>query len=310
MATALGTFPADRVAGGILELAEDEDARVHPAALEALAAAGAPALAERLAKAIVAVDFVERATAARLIGEGKLAGGVAMLVGAYTRGDSDTAYGARLAALEGLSKFGGDEAVATLRRGLSDREWPVRLRAAEWLTALGQPASPVRPAPLRQDTSAFEASALLHPAFSPHAFIDTVYGSIEVQLDVVAAPVTVQAFIAQARGGFFNGLRAHRVVPAFVVQAGDPRGDGEGGPGYTLRDELSRVPYVRGTMGMALDGRDTAGSQWFIALTPQPHLDARYSVVGRVVAGWEILDRIAQGDVIERIRIWDGVEFR
>ena len=85
--------------------------------------------------------------------------------------------------------------------------------------------------------------------------------------------------MALARKGFFNGLQIHRVVPNFVVQDGDPRGDGEGGPGYTIRDELNERPYLRGTVGMALEWRDTGGSQFFITHSPQPHLDARYTVV-------------------------------
>jgi len=96
------------------------------------------------------------------------------------------------------------------------------------------------------------------------------------------------------------------VVPNFVVQDGDPRGDGEGGPGYTIRDELNDRPYLRGTVGMALEWRDTGGSQFFITLSPQPHLDARYTVFGHVVSGMDVVDGIQQGDVIQRIRIWDG----
>jgi len=98
----------------------------------------------------------------------------------------------------------------------------------------------------------------------------------------------------------------HRVVPDFVVQDGDPRGDGEGGPGFTLRDELSERPYLRGTVGMALDWPDTGGSQFFITLSPQPHLDAKYSVIGEVVAGMDVADRLAEGDVIRGVRVWDG----
>ena len=89
------------------------------------------------------------------------------------------------------------------------------------------------------------------------------------------APLTVENFVALARKGFFNGLSVHRVVPDFVVQDGDPRGDGEGGPGYTIRDELNQRPYLRGTVGMALDWADTGGSQFFITHSPQPHLDAQ-----------------------------------
>ena len=87
-------------------------------------------------------------------------------------------------------------------------------------------------------------------------------------------------------------------MPNFVVQDGDPRGDGEGGPGYTIRDELNERPYLRGTVGMALDWADTGGSQFFITHSPQPHLDARYTVFGQVISGMDVVDKLAQGDVI------------
>jgi cyclophilin family peptidyl-prolyl cis-trans isomerase len=170
-------------------------------------------------------------------------------------------------------------------------------------------AAPVRPAPLRQPADFFESADLLQPRYSPHAFIETARGTIEVELNVVDAPITARNFMDLARAGFFNGMRVHRLVPTFVIQAGDPRGDGEGGPGYAIPDELNWQPYLRGTMGMALDWRDTAGSQWFITLSPQPHLDAKYTAFGRVVNGWDVLDRLAPWDVIERVRIWDGVTF-
>jgi cyclophilin family peptidyl-prolyl cis-trans isomerase len=87
---------------------------------------------------------------------------------------------------------------------------------------------------------------------------------------------------------------------------GDPRGDGAGSAGYTIRDELNERPFVRGSVGMALSGKDTGGSQFFITHSPQPHLDARYTAFGHVVNGMDVLDRIQQGDVIQRVRVWDG----
>ena len=90
------------------------------------------------------------------------------------------------------------------------------------------------------------------------------------------------------------------------MQDGDPRGDGEGGPGYTIRDEFNERPYLRGTVGMALDWPETGGSQFFITHSPQPHLDARYTVFGRVVAGMEVVDALQPWDAIKQVRVWDG----
>jgi len=123
---------------------------------------------------------------------------------------------------------------------------------------------------------------------------------------VLDAPLTVENFVQLARSGFFNGLSVHRVVPGFVVQTGDPRSDGEGGPGYSIRDELNERAYLRGTVGMALDWADTGGSQFFITHSPQPHLDAKYTVFGRVVNGMDVVDQIQQGDIIRRVRVNDG----
>ena len=100
---------------------------------------------------------------------------------------------------------------------------------------------------------------------------------------------------------FYDGLLFHRVVPDFVIQAGDPRGDGFGGPGYTIRDEINRLRYGRGVAGMALAGPDTGGSQFFVTLSPQPHLDGGYTAFGEVIAGSEVLVDIQAGDRIEAI---------
>jgi cyclophilin family peptidyl-prolyl cis-trans isomerase len=105
--------------------------------------------------------------------------------------------------------------------------------------------------------------------------------------------------LAQRR--YFNGIIFHRVVPNFVVQGGDPRGDGNGGPGYQIRCEINEVPYQRGAVGMALSGKDTGGSQWFVTHAPQPHLDGGYTVFGNVVAGMEVVDAIVRGDTIRSI---------
>ena len=129
---------------------------------------------------------------------------------------------------------------------------------------------------------------------------------IEIHLNIVEAPLTCASFIGLARRGFYDGLNFHRVVPGFVVQGGCPRGDGNGGPGYTLRCEIGQQPYGRGAVGMALSGKDTGGIQFFITHAPAPHLDGGYTVFGRVAEGMDVVDRIQPGDVIDRVEIWDG----
>jgi cyclophilin family peptidyl-prolyl cis-trans isomerase len=131
--------------------------------------------------------------------------------------------------------------------------------------------------------------------------IRTSRGPIRARLACREAPLTCLNFLQLSAQGFFDGLTFHRVVPDFVVQGGDPRGDGWGGPGYALRDEIGRLRYERGTLGMAHAGPDTAGSQFFITLSPQPHLDGGYTAFGTVEAGWEALDAVVQGDRIETV---------
>ncbi len=121
------------------------------------------------------------------------------------------------------------------------------------------------------------------------------------------APLTVDNFIKLARSNYFNGLEVHRVVPNFVMQDGDPRGDGNGGPGWSIRCEINMVPYERGAVGMALSGKDTGGSQWFVTHSPQPHLDGGYTVFGHVnETGMKVVDNIVRGDKIVSIKIEEG----
>jgi cyclophilin family peptidyl-prolyl cis-trans isomerase len=122
-----------------------------------------------------------------------------------------------------------------------------------------------------------------------------------VRLDCPQSQMTCNNFLHHDGQGFYDGLTFHRVVPDFVVQGGDPRGDGTGGPGYTIRDEINRLRYGRGALGMALAGPDTGGSQFFLTLAPQPHLDGGYTVFGEVIAGEEVLDQIRLGDKILQV---------
>jgi cyclophilin family peptidyl-prolyl cis-trans isomerase len=140
-------------------------------------------------------------------------------------------------------------------------------------------------------------------ADSPVLVIQTDRGTMELLLYSTDAPLTTYNIVSLARRGYFDGQRFHRVVPNFVVQGGDPRGDGNGGPGYAIRDEINRRRYLRGTLGMALSGPNTGGSQFFITHSPQPHLDGGYTVFGELLRGGDVLDRIVQGDRIVSVTI-------
>lgn len=138
---------------------------------------------------------------------------------------------------------------------------------------------------------------------NPTATIQTNRGTITLELLFETAPLTVLNFIDLASGGFYNGLTFHRVVPNFVVQGGDPRGDGSGGPGYAIRDEYSDLQYTRGSVGIATSGKDTGGSQFFITHSPQPHLHGRYTLFGQVLEGMDVVDQLVIGDTMFTIAI-------
>jgi cyclophilin family peptidyl-prolyl cis-trans isomerase len=191
--------------------------------------------------------------------------------------------------------------IAALEDLARDEEFLVRRQAAEALADLGRE----RPATGWIETNLGirvyqEMAMLLRRELS--VAIETSRGTMIVSLACVEAPLTCSSFLQLANQGFYDGLTFHRVVPDFFVQGGDPRGDGWGGPGYSLRDESSRMRFDRGVLGMARSGHHTAGSQFFITLSSQPHLDGAYTAFGRVTSGEETLDELVQGDQIVTVR--------
>jgi cyclophilin family peptidyl-prolyl cis-trans isomerase len=136
--------------------------------------------------------------------------------------------------------------------------------------------------------------------------VTTINCSFNIDLLPEAAPLTVDYFVHLAQRDYYRNVHIHRVVPNFVIQDGDPRGDGNGGPGYQIRCEINQVLYDRAAVGMALSGKDTGGSQWFVTHSPQPHLDGGYTVFGRVITGMDVVDRIVRNDVIQSIVIKQG----
>jgi cyclophilin family peptidyl-prolyl cis-trans isomerase len=290
-------------------MARDQDHRVLPAVLAALAKRNTPGAGAIALAMLKADDAVVRGAAAAAVASLKPAGAIEALQAAIVAAQRDALYTARTSALSALVTFGVQAAEPALRIALADPDWAVRLRAAQLLRELNpatDEARAIRPAPARLDPGVYGSPALIEPPVSTHVFIDTDKGTIQIELAVLDAPLTARSFTELAQAGYFDGVAIHRVVANFVVQDGDPRGDGEGGPGYTIRDEINQRPYQRGTVGMALDWADTGGSQFFITHSPQPHLDARYTVFGQVLAGMEVVDQLSRGDVIRHVRVWNG----
>ena len=139
------------------------------------------------------------------------------------------------------------------------------------------------------------------------ATLSTEKGDMKVEFFEKDAPGTVENFVKLSKDGFYDGLTFHRVIPDFVVQAGCPKGDGTGGPGYKIDCELEgdNQHHDRGILSMAHAGRNTGGSQFFICHSRKntSHLDRNHTVFGKVVEGLDVIDQIRQGDVIEKIEI-------
>ena len=135
--------------------------------------------------------------------------------------------------------------------------------------------------------------------------IETSRGTMELELYPLHAPKTVNSFVFLAREGFYDGVIFHRVIPDFVIQGGDPTGTGRGGPGYQFEDECAGNPLIheRGAISMANAGPNTNGSQFFIAHSPQPHLNGKHTVFGKVVKRLDVVDAIQQGDKMERVTV-------
>ena len=296
----------------ILEWRDESDARVRAAAAGALATlAESTSVRDRVRPVLRAAlrepDVGVRTAALGALARHATADDLAAAIASYAIASRDADNDARLAFWQLVD--------SVLSR------WPPALpdSLSRRLDALARPSDPLermaaakidRFSQWRDSTSVAQSmdwylarARETLAATRPVARVETERGAIELELYTPDAPITVHNFVSLARRGYFDGQRFHRVVPNFVVQGGDPRGDGNGGPGYAIRDELNRRRYVRGTLGMALSGPNTGGSQFFVTHSPQPHLDGGYTVFGQLLAGGDVLDRIVQGDRIVRITI-------
>jgi peptidyl-prolyl cis-trans isomerase B (cyclophilin B) len=129
-------------------------------------------------------------------------------------------------------------------------------------------------------------------------------GVMKFELLFKSAPNTVASFMSLAQGGFYKKTGFHRVIEGFMIQGGDPKGDGTGGPGYSIADEIdSKLKHETGTLSMANAGPNTGGSQFFVCHAPQPHLDGRHAIFGKMLSGYDVLARVEKGDPILDVKV-------
>jgi cyclophilin family peptidyl-prolyl cis-trans isomerase/HEAT repeat protein len=303
-AEAAGEVGLPAAAAAIERLAGDPSPRVRAAALSAWLEAD-PKASDVARKALADPDVTVRGTAYDWLAQHPvlpLEDLAAALPRVYQEGSVEAGLaGVRAVAARALGEPLQRGATVDLLEKLAEGgPYVLRREVGESLKKLGRPVPRLAPAEQGKDTEIYRQ--IVQRTRQPHTVeIRTQRGTITVRLDCPQAPLTCLNFLNLAGQGFFDGLAFHRVVADFVIQGGDPKGDGSGGPGYSIRDEINRLRYGRGVVGMALAGPDTGGSQFFITLSPQPHLDGGYTAFGEVIAGAEVLDQIRLGDKIEKI---------
>ena len=299
-------------------LLTDPDARVLAQALQGLMRLAPDSDADLLARARTLLEHQDpavRSVAADLLARHPDPVDVDRLMAAYRRGAGDAFNDARLSAVAALAAIAAAGTTGRLRVASAfvsgspkPDDYLVRRLATEkipeaadaWGTAEGPIATGKTDADYRDVVRRYLLPALRGQP-NPTVTIELERGALTLELLPSQAPLTVAAFLALVDRHYFDGERWHRVVPNFVAQAGDPRGDGWGGPGTVMRDEVNPMRYSVGTVGMALSGPDTGGSQFFITHSAQPHLDGTYTIFARVSSDVRVVRQIAQGDNIRSI---------
>ncbi len=311
-AEALGLIGDDNVIPRLSTLFADEDPMVRAAAFTTLMTIDTANHTFYIRKGLDDPDYVVTSLAVDQVGQTESARFLPILHGFMVNSDR-TDVDVRRSTIGAMPTFASQDppdstVVSTLLLGMDDPNYIVRREAAEvWEEHMDQARPAVSPiAETHFSESRIRDALEKYEETNPTATIITAEGEFEIELLFDIAPLTVLNFIELANEEFYSGLQFHRVIPNFVAQGGDPRSDGWGGPDYYIRDEYSTEPYLRGTVGIATSGKDTGGSQFFITLSPQPHLEGRYTVFGRVLYGMEVVDLITVGSIIQTIHIHEG----
>lgn len=309
-------FPAAVGALGILanqedllrlsELASHPDPRAAEEALETFGTVSedriTPPMKAGLRKALEKGDPAVSALVAQLIERLKWKEFVPTLTSVYRLFVSPDQLEGKVAVLDALAVVGDHTSVELLESALAEPDRPVAAAAANALkTITGKDMSARVPLNSKVNAPIVNYSEAMSATRS-QVVLKTSRGEIRLKmLDI--APTTAMNFVRLVKKGFYDGKTFHRVAPNFVVQGGDPRGDGYGGPGYFIRDEVSPLVHERGTVGMATSGKDTGGSQFFFNLAPNLHLDGKYTLFAKVTSGIDVVDKLEIGDQIISARV-------
>jgi cyclophilin family peptidyl-prolyl cis-trans isomerase len=279
------------------DLLSDPDPTVRTATITSLAQHGSPA-GEFLTSSLNDSDWAVRTSAIEGIKVLNRASQFQNLENAFKSKFDRTEAEESNALLTAMFALDEEKTIPYLFSALNSVHYPLRASARELLHQAGQTLPPDPTPDFNSYPPDFGKS--LGPQF---ICIITAKGRIEVELFGDDAPLVAGNMLKLIRQGFYKDLVLHRVVPDFVIQSGDPRGDGWGGPGFSIRDQVNRRKFLTGTMGLPISQKDTGGSQFFICLSPQPHLDGNYTAFGQVVKGIEILSDLSEGDSILEINL-------
>lgn len=308
-AQGLGELKTERARETLLQLWQsNKDPRSKADLLNAVAACKISNSQQIVLKCLLDEDVIVKAGAASLLAESGLASDdvITALHNAFVASRNDAMNDARLSILDAADQLKHPFNKEVLE-DRNEQDYLVKKKAFE-LARLADlrsfPNYKLGPVNTKHGKEYYRRVAALSSAKST-AKIRTVKGDIVIQLLNQQAPMTVDNFISLSSDGYFNkNITFMRVVPNFVVQSGDPRNDMNGGPGYQIRCEINRAEYDGpGVVGMALSGKDTGGSQFFITHSAQPHLDGSYTIFGKVISGMNVVESIARGDEIARIKI-------
>ncbi len=232
-----------------------------------------------------------------LVNDPRPAQAVSPLVTVYKKFQAPRDLEAMEAVITALDSIDSQEAVPFLREQLSNPYQNIRQKARQALMGITQ-QNDIQIPPVEDQYPVKWDFHKVNPDSTYHVKFHTTAGNFTIELLPEKAPVTVANFSSLVQQNFYNGIYFHRVVPGFVIQAGDPRGDGWGGANNAIPCEYNDLDYDRGMVGMALSGKDTGTSQFFITQTPQPHLNGKYTIFGRVISGM---------DTVESIMIFDRI---